>query len=195
MAAAGAAGERAGRAGHLLDGGLHVRRLDGLGAGAGGFDPGGAGQQAEAAGQPAAGTGQEVQGGRFDGLAVDAHGRQALLEILRHLGRGPGTQAVVAGNAREEGAMLAQAQGAQEVFVADEHQAESGRVGQVQPQEQAHFLQAAVAEALGFIQDDEGNDFAQFGQGRFDEGQVGFAAEGGSFAQFGGQGREQAAAA
>ena len=73
--------------------------------------------------------------------------------------------------------------------------AEGRRVGQVEAQEQAHFFEAAVTKALGFVQDDERHDFAQFRHGGFDEGQVGFAAEGRPLAQFGGQGREQAAAA
>ena len=66
--------------------------------------------------------------------------------------RDPGS---VAGNAREEGTVLAQAQGAQQVFVADEHQAEGGRFGQVEAQEQTHFFEAAITEALGFVQDDQ----------------------------------------
>jgi hypothetical protein len=48
---------------------------------------------------------------------------------------------------------------------------------------------------LRFIQDDERHDFAQLGHARFDQGQIGFPAEGGAFAQFGGQRREQLAAA
>lgn len=164
-------------------------------AGAGRFDPGSAGQQTQAAGHPAAGAGQQVQGGRFDGLAGNAHRGQTLLEVLSHQRCRPGTQAPVASDAREERAVLTQAQGAQQVFVADEHQAKSGRVGQVQAQKQAYLFEATVTKALGFIQNDERHDFAQFGQGSFDQGQIGFPAEGGPLAQFGGQGRAQAAAA
>ena len=39
--------QQASRAGHLLDGGLHVRGLDSLSAGAGGLDPGGSAKQAQ----------------------------------------------------------------------------------------------------------------------------------------------------
>ena len=101
----------------------------------------------------------------------------------------------MAGDAGEEGAVLAQAQGAQEVFVTDEHQAKSRRVGQVEAQQKTHFFQAAIGQALGFVQDNKGNDFAEFRQGGLDQSQIGFAAEGRRFAQLGGQGREQAGGA
>jgi phage/plasmid primase-like uncharacterized protein len=64
--------------------------------------------------------------------------------------------------------MLAQAQGAQQILVADQDQTKSGRFGQVQAQEQAHFLQAAISKVLGVIQNDERDDLAQFGQGGLD---------------------------
>ena len=105
----GGGGEQSGGAGHPLDGRLHMGRLDDLIAGAGRFDPGRAAKQTEAAGQPAAGAGQQVQRGGFDGLTGHAHRRQALLNILADQRSGPRTQTPVAGDAREEGAVLAQA--------------------------------------------------------------------------------------
>src|ERR1017187_3356609 len=146
-------GEQSSRTGHVLDGRLDVRWFDGLGTAGGGFNPRRAAEQTQAAGQPAASAGQQVQGGWFDGLAGNADRRQALLDVLRHQGCRPGTQTPVAGDAREQGTMLTQAQGAQEVFVADEHQTEGWRVGQVEAQEQTHLFEAAGTEALGFIQE------------------------------------------
>jgi len=145
-----------------------VRRLDDLRTATCRFDPGGAAEQTQTTGQATAGTGQQVKGGWFDGWTSKAHGSQTLLDVLSdHRGR-PGTQAHVTGDAGEERAVLAQAQSAQEVFVADEHQAKSRWISQVEAQEQTHFFQAAVTKALGFIQNNEGYDFAQFGQGGFD---------------------------
>ena len=64
--------------------------------------------------------------------------------------------------------MLAQAQRAQQILVADQDQAEGGGFGEVQAQEQAHFFQAAIGKVLGIIQNDQRHDLAQFGQGGFD---------------------------
>ena len=153
------------------------------------------GQFWSAATQAAAGAGQQVQGGRFDAWTVNAHRRQTLLEVLSDQRCRPGVQGQVAGNAREERAVLAHAQRAQEVFVADEHQSKGRRVRQVQAQEQTHFFETAVTKALSFVQDDQRDYFAQFGQSGLDQRQVGFAAEGGSLTQLGGQGPKQAAAA
>lgn len=94
-------------------------RLNILGAGTGGFDPGRASQQTETASQSAAGTGQEIEGGRIDGWMGDADGRQALLNILRDLRRGPRAEAAMAGDARKKRPVLAQTQGAQQIFVTD----------------------------------------------------------------------------
>ena len=68
--------------------------------------------------------------------------------------------------------MLAQAQGAQQILVADQDQAKGGRFGQVQAQEQADFFQAAISEVLSVIENDKRRDLAQFGQGSLDLTQV-----------------------
>jgi hypothetical protein len=73
--------------------------LDILGSRAGRLDPSGAGQKTEASGQTAAGAAEQVQRGRFDGRARNAHRRQALLEMLGGLGGGPGAEVKVTANA------------------------------------------------------------------------------------------------
>lgn len=85
--------DQSGSARHSFDGRLHMRRLDGLSAAAGGLDPGSPAKQTQTAGQPATGAGQQVEGGWFDDLTVNAHRREALLDVWSHQGRGPGTQA------------------------------------------------------------------------------------------------------
>jgi hypothetical protein len=81
--------------------------FDALSAGAGCVDPGRASQQAERASQSTAGAGQQIEGRGLDGVAVNANGGEALLDILADLRGGPGAQTDLASNARKQGAVLA----------------------------------------------------------------------------------------
>jgi hypothetical protein len=47
--------------------------------------------------------------------------------------------------------MIAQLELPQQIFVAQENEREGGLAGQVQSQQQAHFLQSGVSRVLGII--------------------------------------------
>ena len=115
----------------------------------------------------------------------EAYGTQGGFEILKALGGGPGLEAEVSAQAGEEGPVVTQLKGTQEVIVAEEDEGEGGLVGQVEAEEEAHLLQGGVGEVLGLVEHDDEGAMFEFGQGAFEALEVGLAAEAGSLAELG----------
>ena len=83
-------------------------------------------------------------------------------------------EADLAGQPRVQRPLVAQFQAGQQILIPDEHQGEGGLLGQVQPQQQAHLLQAGLAVVLGLVQDDHQDAPLQLLQSLLDQLEVGW---------------------
>jgi len=145
---------RVGRPRAEVPGLLHVGGGDDAGVLGGGLLEGALGQMIEEPGQALAGLEEQGQGGGLEGVGVDADLLQAGLDIAAQLLRGPGLEAEAEAQASQERRVDAHLESGQELFVADQHQAERGLSVVPVARQQTHFLQRRGTQVLGFVQDD-----------------------------------------
>lgn len=183
---------KSGHAGNLGEGASDMGGGEAVVAGHGGGKPGGAGEEGETAREAGGGAGQEFGGRRVEMTTGETDGTQGGFEVLEALGGGPGLEAEVPGQAGEEGPVVAQLEGAQEIIVAKEDEGEGGLVGQVEAEQQAYLFQGGVGEVLGLVEhDDEGTVF-EFAQGGFEALEVGLTAKARALAELGHERRQDA---
>jgi hypothetical protein len=88
-------------------------------------------------------------------------------------------------DAREQGSLDREAQGAQEVFVAEQDQGEGAAGAPSQAQEQADFLQGGSGVVLGVVEQEHEGDRIEIGEVLLEGEQVAAALEAGALAQLG----------
>lgn len=176
-------GLESGDARHLVDGVADVLHADLVAFGDGRRQPCCACEQLEAAREPTAGTGQHLGPGCRQNGRTEADLAQSRVEVFGEPCRGPGQEPEVAAESGVQGPLMAQAQGGQQVLIADEDEGEQGALGQVETEQEPDLLQGRGRVVLRLVEDEDQGAAFEFGQGLFDAGQVGLAPEARSLAE------------
>jgi len=130
------------------------------------------------------GGGEQVDGGGFVELAIKSALAQAVAEVGFDLVWGQRGKHVGTGDSAVERAVTLQAQGAEQMSVSDEDQAEERLNGQIQTEQQPEFFEGAGMVVLRFIEYDDGDDAAKLMDCFFELYEIRGPAAGGLFSEF-----------
>ena len=162
---------------HLVDGVANVLHADLVSFGDGRRQPCCACEQLEAAREPTAGTGQHLGPGWRQNGRTEADLAQSRVEVFGEPRRGPGQEAEVAAESGVQGPLMAQAQGGQQLLIADEDEGEQRALRQVETEQEPDLLQGRGRVVLRLVEDEVQGAAFEFAQCLLDAGQVGLAPE------------------
>ncbi len=131
-------------------------------------------------------------GSRWPGSQAD--GTEGAFKVLEALRLSPGAQTQMSRQTGEKRSVVAQLEGAEQVVVAQEHEGEGGLIGQIEAEEESHFLQGGVGEVLSLVEHDDESAVLEFGEGAFQSLEVALATKAGGFAELGDEGGQEAGA-
>ena len=173
--------------GDLAQGALDVGGTDGGFSESRGGDPGGLGQKVECSRVAFAGLGEEIDGGGSEDLAVESGAADVPVNVGGDLLAGQGLELVGGAHPREQGSLDGEAQGAEQVVVAQEDEGERAALASAQAKEHADFLKRRSRVVLRVVEDQEQGERVDVGEMFFQGQEVGAAFEVGALPEFGEQ--------